>query len=94
METTKILETEKGNEDVIHLHWNGADETWNAYGKSVENVLGINPELRALTDKTNMGGTQVMHLKLTTEQFEQYGLADCCVGVDDERLELKNGRYS
>lgn len=32
MKTTKILETEKGNTDAVHLHWNGMDETWNAYG--------------------------------------------------------------
>lgn len=51
METTKILETEKENKDAVHLYWNEADETWNAYGTSVENALRINPELRALTDK-------------------------------------------
>ena len=33
--------------------------------------------------------TEVTHLKVTTEQFERYGLADYCVAVDDERLELK-----
>ena len=89
METTKILEMERGNEDVIHLHWNGADETWNAYGKSAENALAINSELCALTDKAELNGTQVTHLKVTTEQFERYGLVDYCVAVDDERLELK-----
>lgn len=45
METTKILETEKENKDAVHLYWNEADETWNAYGTSVENALRINPEL-------------------------------------------------
>ena len=89
METTKILETERGNKDAVHLHWNEKDETWNAYGTSAENALAINPELRTLTDKVNLDGTQVMHLKVTTEQFERYGLADHCVAVDDERLELK-----
>ena len=43
MKTTKILETEKGNTDAVHLYWNEADETWNAYGKSAENALAINP---------------------------------------------------
>lgn len=86
---TKILETERDNKDAVHLHWNKTDETWNAYGTSVENALAINPELRALTDEVNLDGTQVTHLKVTTEQFERYGLADYCVAVDDERLELK-----
>ena len=85
----KILETEKGNKDAVHLHWNEADKTWNAYGTSAENALRINPELRTLTDKVNLDGTEVTHLKVTTEQFERYGLADYCVAVDDERLELK-----
>ena len=89
METIKILEMERDNKDTVHLHWNGADETWNAYGTSVENALRINPDLRILTDKVNLDGTQVTHLKVTTEQFERYGLADYCVAVDDERLELK-----
>ena len=89
METTKILETEKSNKDAVHLHWNETDEIWNAYGKSVENALAINPELRMLTDEVNLDGTEVAHLKVTTEQFEEYGLADYCVAVDDERLELK-----
>ena len=89
METIKILETERDNRDVVHLHWNEADETWNAYGKSAENALRINPELRTLTDKAELGGTEVTHLKVTTEQFEEYALADYCVAVDDERLELK-----
>ena len=89
METIKILERERGNKDAVHLHWDGADETWNAYGKSVENALAINPGLRTLTDKVNLDGTQATHLKVTTEQFERYGLADYCVAVDDERLELK-----
>ena len=89
METTNILEMEKGNKDTVHLHWNGADETWNAYGKSVENALRINLELRTLTDKVSLDGTQVTHLKVTTGQFERYGLADYCVAVDDELLELK-----
>ena len=89
METTKILETERSNKDAVHLHWNEKDETWNAYGKSAENALAINPELRTLTDKTELDGTLVTHLKVTTEQFERYGLADYCVAVDDERLELK-----
>ena len=89
METTKILETEKENKDAVHLYWNEADETWNAYGKSAENALRINPELRALTDKVDLDGMQVTHLKVTTEQFEGYGLADYCVAVDDERLKLK-----
>ena len=89
METTKILETEKENKDAVHLYWNEADETWNAYGKSAENALRINLELRALTDKVNLDGTEVTHLKVTTEQFEGYGLADYCVAVDDERLKLK-----
>ena len=70
METTKILETEKENKDAVHLYWNEADETWNAYGKSAENALRINLELRALTDKVNLDGTEVTHLKVTTEQFE------------------------
>ena len=70
METTKILETERGNKDAVHLHWNETDETWNAYGKSAENALAINPELRTLTDKTELDGTQVMHLKVTIEQLE------------------------
>ena len=86
---TKILEKEKGNKDAVHLYWNEADETWNAYSTSVENALAINPELRALTDKVNLDGTQVTHLKVTTGQFERYGLADYCVAVDDELLELK-----
>ena len=51
--------------------------------------MRINPELRTLTDKAELDGTQVTHLKVTTEQFERYGLADHCVAVDDERLELK-----
>lgn len=85
----KILETERGNKDAVHLHWNETDETWNAYGKSAENALRINPELRTLTDKAELDGTEVMHLKVTTEQFERYGLADHCVAVDDELLELK-----
>ena len=89
METTKILETEKENKDAVHLYWNEADETWNAYGKSAENALRINLELRALTDKVNLDGTEVTHLKVTTEQFERYGLADYCVAVDDKRLKLK-----
>ena len=89
METTKILETEKGNKDAVHLHWNEADETWNAYGKSAENALRINPELRTLTDTAELDGTEVTHLKVTTEQFERYSLADYCVAVDDERLELR-----
>ena len=89
MKTTKILETEKGNTDAVHLHWSGTDETWNAYGKSAENALRMNPELRALTDKVDLDGMQVTHLKVTTEQFERYGLADYCVAVDDERLKLK-----
>ena len=89
MKTTKILETERGNKDAVHLHWNEKDETWNAYGKSAENALAINPELRTLADKTELDGTLVTHLKVTTEQFERYGLADHCVAVDDERLELK-----
>ncbi len=89
MKTTKILETEKGNTDAVHLYWNEADETWNAYGKSAENALAINPELRTLTDEVNLDGTEVTHLKVTTEQFERYGLADYCVAVDDERLKLK-----
>ena len=89
METTKILEIEKRNGSSVHLYWNWPDETWNAYGKSAENALCINPELRALTDEVNLDGTQVTHLKVTTEQFERYGLADYCVAVDDERLELK-----
>lgn len=89
MKTTKILETEKENKDAVHLYWNEADETWNAYGTSVENALRINPELRALTDKVDLDGMQVTHLKVTTEQFEGYGLADYCVAVDDERLKLK-----
>lgn len=89
METTKILETEKENKDAVHLYWNEADETWNAYGTSVENALRINPELRALTDKVDLDGMQVTNLKVTTEQFERYGLADYCVAVDDERLKLK-----
>ena len=89
METTKIVKMEKGNKDTVHLHWSETDETWNAYGKSVENALRINPELRTLTDKVNLDGTQVTHLKVTTEQFEGYGLADYCVAVDDERLELR-----
>ena len=46
---TKILETEKGNKDAVHLHWNGSDETWNAYGTSAENAQRINPELRTLS---------------------------------------------
>lgn len=86
---TKILDTEENNKDAVHLHWNGADETWNAYGKSAENALAINPELRALTDKAELDDTQVTRLKVTTEQFEQYGLADHCIAVDDEHLELK-----
>lgn len=89
METTKILETEKDNKDAVHLHWSETDETWNAYGRSAENALRINPELRTLTDKAELDGTQVTHLKVTTEQFEEYGLADHCVAVDDELLELK-----
>ena len=89
METTKLLETEKENRNSVHLYWNGTDETWNAYGTSAENTLAINPELRVLTDKVELNGTQVTHLKVTTEQFEQYGLADHCVAVDDERLKLK-----
>ena len=89
METTKKLETEKGNKDAVHLHWSETDETWNAYGKSVENAQRINPELRTLTDKAELDGTEVTHLKVTTEQFEEYGLADYCGAVDDERLELR-----
>ena len=89
METTKILKMERGNKDAVHLHWSETDETWNAYGKSAENALRINPELRTLTDEVNLDGTQVTHLKVTTEQFERYGLADYCVAVDDERLELR-----
>ena len=89
METTKLLETEKENRNSVHLYWNGTDETWNAYGKSAENAMRINPELRTLTDKAELDGTQVTHLKVTTEQFERYGLADYCVAVDDERLKLK-----
>ena len=89
MKTTKILETEKGNTDAVHLHWSGTDETLNAYGKSAETALRMNPELRTLTDEVNLDGTEVTHLKVTTEQFEGYGLADYCVAVDDERLELK-----
>ena len=57
--------------------------------KQEENAMRINPELRTLTDKAELDGTQVTHLKVTTEQFERYGLADHCVAVDDERLELK-----
>ena len=86
---TKILETERSNKDAVHLHWNGSDETWNAYGRSAENALAIKPELRTLTDKVELDSTEVTHLKVTTEQFERYGLADYCVAVDDERLELK-----
>ncbi|WP_373233891.1 hypothetical protein [Parabacteroides sp. D26] len=86
---TKILETERSNKDAVHLHWNGSDETWNAYGRSAENALAIKPELRTLTDKVELDSTEVTHLKVTTEQFEGYGLADYCVAVDDERLELK-----
>lgn len=86
---TKILETERDNKDAVHLHWNEADKTWNAYGTSAENALRINPKLRTLTDKAELDGTQVTHLKVTTGQFERYGLADYCVAVDDERLELK-----
>lgn len=86
---TKILETERDNKDAVHLHWNEADKTWNAYGTSAENALRINPELRTLTDKAELDGTQVTHLKVTTGQFERYGLADYCVAVDDERLKLK-----
>ena len=89
METTKILERERDNKDGVHLHWNGSDETWNAYGKSAANALAINPKLRTLTDEVNLDGTEVAHLKVTTEQFEEYGLADYCVAVDDELLELK-----
>lgn len=89
METTKILETERENKDAVHLYWNETDETWNAYGKSAENALAINPELHVLTDKVEQNGTQVTRLKVTSEQFEQYGLADHCVAVDDERLGLK-----
>ena len=89
METTKILERERNNKDAVHFHWNEADETWNAYGKSAENALAINRELRTLTDKAELDGTEVTHLKVTTEQFERYGLADYCVAVDDERLKLK-----
>lgn len=63
---TKILETEKGNKDTVYLHWSGTDETWNAYGKSAENALRMNPELRTLTDEVNLDGTQVTHLKVTT----------------------------
>lgn len=51
--------------------------------------MRINPELRTLTDKAELDGTQVTHLKVTTEQFEEYGLADHCVAVDDKRLKLK-----
>lgn len=86
---TKILETERDNKDAVHLHWSETDETWNAYGKSVENALAINPVLRMLTDEVNLDGTEVAHLKVTTEQFERYGLADYCVAVDDELLKLK-----
>ena len=42
-----------------------------------------------MTDKVDLDGMQVTHLKVTTEQFERYGLADYCVAVDDERLKLK-----
>ena len=79
----------RDSKDTVYLHWSGTDETWNAYGKSAENALRMNPELRTLTDEVNLDGTQVTHLKVTTEQFERYGLADYCVAVDDERLKLK-----
>ena len=46
METTKLLETEKENRNSVHLYWNGTDETWNAYGKSAENAMRINPGMR------------------------------------------------
>ena len=85
MEPDPKRETQTGRQNAVHLYWNRADETWNAYGKSVENALRISLSLRILTDEAAPG---IRHLKVDTEQYEQYGLADCCVAVDDEHLEL------
>ena len=70
---------------------------WNEAERDLERLRHVGGEmpyastrkLRALTDKVDLDGMQVTHLKVTTEQFERYGLADYCVAVDDERLKLK-----
>ena len=64
-------------------------EPWHWRYVGAENALAINREHRTLTDIAERDGTEVTHLKVTTEQFERYGLADYCVAVDDERLKLK-----
>ena len=54
-----------------------------------DDVLLPSDRQKLLALKAELDGTEVTHLKVTTEQFERYGLADYCVAVDDERLKLK-----
>ena len=89
MKTTKILETEKGNTDAVHLLLERS-------GRDLERLRQIGgkrpchqPGTPHADGRSDLDGTEVTHLKVTTEQFERYGLADYCVAVDDERLKLK-----
>lgn len=83
------MKSEQGNRDSVHLYWNGADETWNAYGASAENALRISPALRKQADEAVLCGRRVKHVKVDIDGYEQSGLSDCCVAVDDEHLELR-----